>query len=142
MGPQSGSDLPSTFHATPPRTMPHVRSNFPPLCSDCARLVATSAIQWYTGMTAGCILRGRDRLCLLGRPLHGSKLTQYARVWIRCTVCALASTRFFGDLWLHTVLVYVRAPTVCTDSDFRGFSADVLFPSIVADPWFAVPSSI
>ena len=88
-------------------------------------------------MTAVCILRGRDRLCLLGRP------------WIEIEATSPPSgctgyfvNPIFWGLMVHAVLVYVRAPTVCTDSDFRRFSADVLFPSIVADPWFAVPSSI
>ena len=112
-------------------------SNLPPLCSDYARFVATSSIQWYTSMTAVCILRGRDRLCLLGRPW----------IEIEATSPPLGCTGYFVNpifwgLMVHAVLVYVRAPTVCTDSDFRRFSADVLFPSIVADPWFAVPSSI
>ena len=60
MGPQSGSDLPSTIHSTPPRTVPHVPLPTFHSCAEFGHL--PSEIRGYLGRTVVC---GPHWCCIL-----------------------------------------------------------------------------
>ena len=138
MGPQSGSDLPPTCNATPPRTTQHVPLPSFHRCAETVRdwwiRLPYSGMRWYDGW-----LRSPSYSVFVGNIQHfdfafseglGSRLTHYQPP-SDCTGHCV--NPIFRGFTVHTVLVNVRAPTMYTGVRVCGVVFTIFF-SLPARP--------